>query len=149
MKRDIRRTLLAVMLATAPLCAMHAAQAAPGDTAARDMAAEDKLLGAPENYGDAYEDPYGGQAAKRGTQSGLAGAAAPRQAKGAANTADNDGLQANAGARGAKKNALPRKAGPGVTADQTPEGAAQSVYGMAGAKPAAARKVTEIYRSPY
>jgi hypothetical protein len=163
MKRDIRHALLAMLVASASLGTMQQVSAAPGDPGEGIYGGGDKLLGAQDNDGDGYADPYGTEdaGAARGTgirQNGQNNPAAPGQGAGtgAGNTkpvnannaqgADADGQPA--GAPALKRNVRARAVNPADPARQTPDGAAQSVYGMTAAKPAA-RKTTEIYRSPY
>jgi hypothetical protein len=163
MKRDIRHTLLAMLVASASFGAMQQAGAAPGDPGEGIYGGGDKLLGAQDNDGDGYADPYGtaGAGAARGAgmrQNGQDNAAAPGQGAGMGtgkttlvNVNNAQGADAGdqpAGAPALKRNARARAGKAAGPAALTPDSAAQSVYGMTGAKPAA-RKTTEIYRSPY
>jgi hypothetical protein len=158
MKRDIRRALLAMLMASVSLAAMQV-HAAPGDPGEAFYGGGDKLLGGQENdgNGDGYADPYGTAGGGMGLrQNGQNAQAAPRQGAGMG-TGSTTLVNVNNGADGAgqaaggpalKRKVRGRGANPADPGAQTPDAAAQSVYGMAGAKPAA-RKTTEIYRSPY
>jgi hypothetical protein len=164
MKRDIRHALLAMLMASVSLGAMQV-HAAPGDPGEAIYGGGDKLLGGQDNdgNGDGYADPYGteGGGAARGMglrQNGQNAQAAPGQGAGMGMGAGsttlvnvNNGADAAGqagGAPGLKRKVRGRGANPADPGAQTPDGAAQSVYGMTAAKPAA-RKTTEIYRSPY
>jgi hypothetical protein len=162
MKRDIRRALLAMLMASVSLGAMQV-HAAPGDPGEAIYGGGDKLLGGQDidgngnGNGDGYADPYGTAGGGMGLrQNGQNAQAAPGQGAGmgaGSTTLVNVNNGADAAGQAAGGPALKRKvrgrgANPADPGAQTPDAAAQSVYGMTGAKPAA-RKTTEIYRSPY
>ncbi len=163
MKRDIRHALLAMLIASASLGTLQQVHAAPGDPGDAIYGGGDKLLGGQDNDGDGYADPYAteGAGGARGTGIGQNGRnipAAPGQGAGmgAGNTTlvnvnnapGGDAAGQAAGGPVPKRNVRGRVVNAADPARQTPDSAAQSVYGMSAAKPAA-RKTTEIYRSPY
>ena len=169
MKRDIRHALLAMLLASASLGTLQQVHAAPGDPGDAIYGGGDKLLGGQDNEGDGYADPYAteGAGAARGAgigQNGQNVPAAPGQGAGmgagmkmgagnttlvnANNAQGGDAAGQAAGGPALKRNVRGRAVNPADPSRQTPDSAAQSVYGMSAAKPAA-RKTTEIYRSPY
>jgi hypothetical protein len=163
MKRDIRHTLLAMLIASASLGALQQVHAAPGDPGEAFYGGGDKLLGGQDTDNDGYADPYATGGAARGAglkQNAQNGPAGQGGGMGVgtgigsttlvnANNAlggDADGAAAGGGP-GLKRQVRGRALNPADPARQTPDAAAQAVYGAAG-KPAA-RKTTEIYRSPY
>jgi hypothetical protein len=161
--RVTRHRVLGLLLASAAWSILPHAQAAAGDQGTRDFAAEEKLLGGPSTYGAGYADPYGqapdrnGNAQANGGKNGgkngaKAGAGAGTTA--AENMMNNNANPAQTNASFVKPGTVVMKPGARVKVRDangklvaTPDSAAQSVYGANGGKPA--KKVTEIYRSPY
>jgi hypothetical protein len=168
MKRDIRRALLAMLMASASLAAMQTVHAAPGDPgdSIYGASASDKLLGAPDDDTGGYGDPYGtqGGGAAKGAgdvakQNGQNNGVAPRQAAGTGagpgmgstmlGAAGNPQGDPDGQAAGAPQRKLGARAPASMDpANETPDSAAQAVYGMTGMK-SATKKPTEVYRSPY
>jgi|SRR5471032_2842116 hypothetical protein len=142
------RRVLALAVASAACSAWPSAHAAGGDAGTRDVGAEEKLLGGPDTYGATYADPYGQAPTGNRAKGAAASTSAEKMMNNNADPAQTNASFVTPGTVGMTRGARVQVRDAGGKLVASPDGAAQSVYGTTGLKPAA-KKTTEIYRSPY
>ncbi|QIE24760.1 hypothetical protein SBC1_27940 [Caballeronia sp. SBC1] len=140
--------VLALLIASAACSAWPSAHAAGADAGTRDFTAEEKLLGGPDTYGATYADPYGQAPAGNRAKGAAASTSAEKMMNDNADPAQTNASFVTPGTVAMKPSARMQVRDAGGKLVATPDDAAHSVYSTTGLKPAA-KKTTEIYRSPY
>ena len=140
--------VFALLIASTACLAWPSAHAAGADAGARDATAEEKLMGAPDTYGAGYADPYGQAPGANRAKGAGASTSAEKMMTNNADPAQTNASFVAPGSVAMKPGARKQARGAGGTLTATPDDAARSVYTTTGGKPAA-KKTTEIYRSPY
>ena len=140
--------VFALLIASTACLAWPSAHAAGADAGTRDFTAEEKLMGAPDTYGAGYADPYGQPPKGNRAKGAAASTSAEKMMTNNADPAQTNASFVAPGSVAMKTGARKQAKGAGGTLTATPDDAARSVYGTTGVKPAA-KKTTEIYRSPY